>query len=179
MNTKHTREDLLNELERALEMAGANPSRWPKSCCARLSAFIEADEAAARLYAEHKVLDRVLCCAPQGSPRLEIEKCVITAAFALRQNRGSSSLVEMPLGGSATRTRLLPFPIRLPTGSLWGEVALLAASLVLGVYIGASGDAVPALRGIDMLASSTDGGAGVAFAGSLFEPSGLHEQEQL
>jgi hypothetical protein len=41
-----------------------------------------------------------------------------------------------------------------------------------------SGEAVPTLRGLDMMAS-TDGDAAMAFSGSLFEPTGLHDQEQL
>ena len=70
------------------------------------------------------------------------------------------------------------FPFRVPSRSFWGEAALLAASLALGIYIGMSGEAVPTLRGLDMMAS-TDGDAAMAFSGSLFEPSGLHDQEQL
>jgi hypothetical protein len=66
----------------------------------------------------------------------------------------------------------------MPSRSFWGEGALLAASLALGVYIGMSGDAVPTLRDIDMIASTDDGDAAMAFS-ALFEPSSMHDQDQL
>lgn len=69
-------------------------------------------------------------------------------------------------------------PFRVPSRAFWGEAALLAASLALGIYIGMSGDAVPTLRDLDMIAT-TDDDAAMAFSASLFEPSGLHDQEQL
>lgn len=177
MNTKYTREYLLKELEEALALAGPQPRRWRGACCARLSAFVESDEEAARLFAEAKALDRVLCRAPEGKPRTALEGCILRAAFQRSQNRGASSGLEIRLGGGA-RSRVRQFPFRIPSRSFWGEAALLAASLALGVYIGMSGEAVPALRGLDMIAS-TDGDAAMAFSGSLFEPGGLHDQEQL
>jgi hypothetical protein len=178
MNAKYTREELLRELEKALETAGPHPTRWAKGCCARLSAFVETDAAAARLFAEHKALDTVLCCATDGTPRRDFERCILEAAFARPQQRGGASGFELRFtgGGAARRARQIPF--RLPRRALWGEAALLAASLVLGVYIGMSGEAVNTLRGIDVMASN-DSDAGMAFYGSLFEPSGLHNQEQL
>ncbi|WP_088343742.1 MULTISPECIES: hypothetical protein [Rhodomicrobium] len=177
MNAKYSREDLLKELEKALDVAGPNPTRWSKGCCARLSAFIESDSEAARLYAEHKALDKVLCSASGGSPRRDFERCILEAAFSRPQERDASPKIDLRLvgGGADGRIARLPF---LPKRALWGEAALLAASLVLGVYIGMSGEAVQTLRGIDIFASN-DQEAGMAFYGSLFEPSGLHEQEQL
>ena len=177
MNTKHSREYLLKELEEALALAGPHPRRWRSARCARLSAFVESDQEAARLFAEAKALDRVLYCAPEGKAGVTLEGCILRAAFQMPQNRGPAPGFEIRLGGSP-RSRVQQFPFRLPSRSFWGEAALLAASLALGIYIGMSGEAVPTLRGLDMIAS-TDGDAAMAFSGSLFEPSGLHEQEQL
>ncbi len=177
MNTKHTREYLLKELEEALALAGPYPRRWRAACCARLSAFIETDHEAARLFAEARALDRVLCYAPEGKPGATLEGCILRAAFQSPQNRGLPRGIEIRLGGNA-RSRMQQFPFRVPSRSFWGEAALLAASLAVGIYIGMSGEAVPTLRGLDMMAS-TDGDAAMAFSGSLFEPTGLHDQEQL
>jgi hypothetical protein len=178
MNTKHNRDYLLRELEEALALIGPHPRRWRAACCARLSAFVESDEEAARLFAEAKALDRVLCYAPEGKPRTALERCILRAALRRPQDRGASSGLEISLGGGRARSAMRPFRLRVPSRSFWGEAALLAASLALGVYIGMSGEAVPTLRDLDMMAS-TDGDAAMAFAGSLFEPSGLHDQEQL
>lgn len=174
MNTKHPREYLLKELEEALASAGPHPRRWRAACCARLSAFIENDQEAARLFAEAKALERVLCCAPEGKARPALESCILRAAFQCSQSRHGSPGLDIRLGGAGMRQ----FPFRMPARSFWGEAALLAASLALGVYIGISGEAVPTLRGLDIMAS-TDGDAAIAFSGSLFEPTGLHDQGQL
>ncbi len=176
MNTKHSREYLLKELEEALALAGPHPRRWRATCCARLSAFIETDREAGRLFAEAKALERVLCYAPEGKPHATLEGCILRAAFQRPQNLGARPGLDIRLGGAGSRVR--QFPFRAPSRSFWGEAALLAASLALGVYIGVSGEAVPALRGLDIMAS-TDGDAAMAFSGSLFEPTGLHDQEQL
>lgn len=178
MKTKHTREYLLKELEEALALAGPHPRRWRTACCARLSAFIENDQEAGRLFAEAKALDRVLGCAPEGKAGATLEGCILRAAFLRPQNRGASSGLNIRLSSGDARSGVRRFPFRVPSRSFWGEAALLAASLAVGVYIGMSGEAVPTLRGLDMMAS-TDGDAAMAFSGSLFEPSGLHDQEQL
>ena len=178
MNTKHTRDYLLKELEEALALAGPNPRSWRAASCPRLSAFIETDPEAARLFAEAKALDRVLCCAPDGKVSSALESCILRAAFQRPQNRGTSPGFEIRLGGGAVRRRMRQMPFRVPSRAFWGEAALLAASLALGIYIGMSGDAVPTLRDLDMIAT-TDDDAAMAFSASLFEPSGLHEQEQL
>lgn len=178
MKTKHDRENLLKELEGALALAGPHPRRWQAACCARLSAFIETDEQAARLYAEAKALEKVLRLAPGGEPRPALESCILRAAFQCPQRRDRAAAFETGLGGGAgSRGIRRGIPFRIPGRSFWGEGALLAASLALGVYIGMSGDAVPALRDIDMMAS-TDGDASMAFS-ALFDPSSMHDQDQL
>jgi hypothetical protein len=177
MKTKHTREYLLKELEETLALAGPHPRRWRAKCCARLSAFVENDVEAAKLFAEAKALDRVLLSAPEGKPGGALESCILRAAFQCAQTRGAFPGFEIRLGGGAgSRARLIPF--RVPSRSFWGEAALLAASLAFGVYIGMSGEVVPTLRDLDMIASN-DGDAALAFSGSLFDPSSLQNPEQL
>jgi hypothetical protein len=179
MNTKFNRETLLAELEEMLERAGPHPRRWPARCCARLSAFIEYDKEASRLFAEAKALEKVLCCAPSGASLAKLESCILSAAAGLPQQRRFPAGFEVKLGGRAIgRNGLQRIGLRIPPRSLWGEAAVLAASLAIGLYIGMSGEAVPTLRELDVM-SSQDGHAGLAFSGSLFEPSGLHHQEPL
>lgn len=178
MNTKYSREELLKELAGALDLAGTNPKRWPERSRARLSAFVENDEEAARLYIEAKALDHVLARAPQGMPRPEIEAEIVAAARRLPQDRADSQAEVISLNDRLREASAVRGP-RFESGrSYWGGAVLLAASLILGVYIGASGEAIPTLRGIEFLASN-DAQAGIAFSGSLFEPSELHEEGQL
>ncbi len=178
MNTIYNREDLLKQLEDALDLAGANPSRWPEASRARLSAFVESDLGAARLFAEAKALDRVLSFASAGAPRAGFEDRILHAA---------SKLPQEPQAGSA---QIIDFrPRRQPArprrggpdgrgGAFWAGAAMLAASLILGVSLGLAGGVVPGLQSLEFLASN-DVDAGIAFSGSLFEPSELHDRGQL
>ncbi len=178
MNARYSREDLIQQLQDVLDLSGANAARWPERSRARLAAFVESNDEAARLFAEARALDKVLSHAPKGSPRLEIEARIMAAASSLPQSRGGALDGEIsPAGrrrdGAMGRAFMPAF-----RPSLWGGAALLAASLVAGIFIGLTGQAVPALRSVALLASS-ESDAGIAFSGSLFEPSGIHEQGEL
>jgi hypothetical protein len=178
MNTRFSREELLKQLQERLEVSGASMSCWPQDCRARLAAFVETDPEAARLLAEIQALDRVLARAPKCSVRSALEAKICAAASKMRQDggRADAEIVDFANGSRRFRNGFRPGAI---TGrSFWGGAALLAASLTLGVYIGASGDAVPTLRNIELIAAN-DMDAGFALSESLFGPSAPHEREQL
>jgi hypothetical protein len=139
MTTKYSREELLKQLQDVLDCYGAAPSCWPERCRARLSAFVESDHEAARIFAGAKALDRTLCCAPKGQCRNEMEARILSLALCLPQSRNESSATILDFQTAALRERqpLREIPERRP---MWGA-ALLAASLILGVYIGVSGEA--------------------------------------
>jgi hypothetical protein len=178
MNTKFSREELLSQLEERLEVSGASLARWPKDCQARLAAFIETDAEAARLLAEIRALDRVLARAPKCAVRSALEAEICAMATKMRQDGGGAGAGILDIG-NGSRGAGRGFGLRPGAGrAVWGGAALLAASLILGVYIGASGDAVPTLRSIEAFASN-DLDAGFVLSGSLFGPSALHEREQL
>jgi len=179
MNTKYSRDDLLTQLEETLSAAGARPSCWPDDCRARLAAFIETDPDAARLFAEAKALDRVLASAPKCRPRAGFEADIVSAALKLPQNRGGGAGTVLGFGnGLQRRSAGESGHSPMPAPSFWGGGALLAASLMLGIYIGVSGNAVPTLRNIELLASN-DLDTGFAISGSLFGPGELDESDQL
>ena len=178
MNTKFSRDELLRQLEERLEVSGASLSRWPKDCRARLAAFIETDAEAARLLAEIRALDRVLARAPKCAVRSALEAKICAAAAKMRQDGGHAGAGIIGFGNGSRRAGNGFGPRPVTGSSVWGGAALLAASLILGVYIGASGDAVPTLRSIEAFASN-DLDAGFVLSGSLFGPSALHEREQL
>jgi hypothetical protein len=179
MNTKFSREELLRQLEERLEVSGASLSRWPRDCRARLAAFIETDAKAARLLAEIQALDRVLARAPECAVRGALQAKICAAAAKLRQDGGhAAAAIVVDFRDGSRRSRNGFGSGTIAARSFWGGAALLAASLILGVYIGASGDAVPTLRNIEAFASN-DLDAGFVLSGSLFGPSALHEREQL
>jgi hypothetical protein len=167
----------MEQLQETLGLAGANAARWPATSRARLAAFVESDAEAGSLFAEAKALDKILSHAPGGSPSPAAEARILAAAAALPQNAFAPVEGGSFVGGGRNGTLARAYRM-VPRPSLWGGAALMAASLVLGIYIGATGEAMPALRGMAFLASS-DEDAGIAFSGSLFEPSGLQGQGAL
>jgi hypothetical protein len=174
MTSENDREHLLEELRAALDLTGARPSRWPEGRRARLAAFIESDQEAARLFVEAKALDRVLGLAARNAPAAGLEARILEAAAALpREPRARLAMAP------AQPLALRPKPARrFPARTHWGEIALLAASLAAGIYIGLSGQAVPALRNVMFIAANqTD--SSMAMSGSLFESSSLQDKEQL
>ncbi len=179
MNTKYSRDDLLTQLEETLNAAGARPSCWPDDRRARLAAFIETDPDAALLFAEAKALDRVLACAPKCRLPAGFEADIVSAALKLPQDRGGGA-GTVPGFGNGLRRRSAGESGRspMPAPSFWGGAALLAASLILGIYIGVSGNAVPTLRNIELLASN-DLDTGLAISGSLFGPGEPDESDRL
>ena len=149
----------LAQLEAVLDIHGAKPSRWPDGARAGLLAFIAADESAARLFAEAEALDRLLGAAPDAAPN-GLEARILAAAATLPQMHAS------PVAVMPRRRALVPPPPR----RIWPELTLLAASLFLGLLIGLSGQALPALQDIAMLTGDDDAWGGIA--GLLFDGGG-------
>lgn len=179
MNTKYDREDLLSELKDTLELIGAKPESWPYGCRARLSAFVESDEEAASLYAEAKAFDHVLSRAPLASrPHPEMEARIFDAAMRLPQDQTFDEEWVVK-GNEALQKVLIPHAVCCQDNrAIWAGAALMAASLIMGIYIGLSGNVVPTLRGLEQLAAN-DAEAGIALSGSLFGPSELYGEGQL
>jgi hypothetical protein len=176
---RHSRDDLLKQLQDALDLAGAKPARWPESIRARLSALVETDDDAARMFAQAKALDTVLSHASTGTPpRPELELRILAAASAMPQERPQAASV-IDLGGAHRQDRPAAQASRtLYRPSFVGGAALLAASLVLGIFIGLSGQAIPTLRTIERLAFN-GGDIGISFSGPIFEPGAHPEQGSL
>lgn len=171
MNRKANREQLLDELQAALDVAGARPGCWPEAQRERLMAFVETDAEAEELFTAAKALDRVLDQAPGagGADILaRLEARVMGAANLTLQPHHDTHHRPLQHGNGSVGTRR----------SMWQAAALLAASLLAGVFIGLSGRATPMLDTMHMMASS-DSEAAAGIAGALFEPSGIREQEQL
>ena len=165
---------LLAELETALERHGARPERWPEAPRARLAGFIATDAAAARLVAEARALDNVLAFAPRAQRTRGLEERILAAAASLPQQAAGETVVPFPSrqDGRAPQT-----PMRGPGRRIWPELTLLAASLFLGLLIGISGQAVPALH--DIAAIAEEEGMLGTIAALLLEPGEAPEQGAL
>ena len=174
MNRNENRTELLEELRAALEVAGARPDRWSSKQRARLAAFVEYDTEAARLFAEAKALDRVLGFASgHGHVGSDLEARILAAATVLPQRHSAG------VGHDAGAT-IIPLPSRhFVRGRqwTWQTLTVLAASLIVGIVIGISGEASLILSQPSVVAS-VDADIDDSIAGALFD-SGEGEQEQL
>jgi hypothetical protein len=139
----------ISELERLLDMYGAERTRWPAEGRASAALLVASDPAARRLLAEAEALDRVLDRAPAPLP-VQAEAALAERIVAAAQR--SPRIVRLPGGPQRAREEpssgqpaLLPVPatgrghgrLRVLSRQM-GAAGLLAASLAMGVAIGNS-----------------------------------------
>jgi hypothetical protein len=171
MTRTHGPHPLLAQLEAVLDTYGARSGRWPEAVRAELLAFIAQDAQAARLLAEAQALDRMLDGAPPMPPH-GLESRIMAAAASLPQEVGRGE--AMPPRRATIRTgKALVVPSSAKRGfrRMWPELTLLAASLFLGLLIGLSGQALPALQRVALLTGDDDawGITGLLFDGAPAE----------
>lgn len=175
MDEEHNHDAVLAELQAVLETLGARPERWPPDQRARLMTLVESDVRAAQAFSEAKALDRLLGMAQDGSaPDAGLEARILAAAGHTPQAHrpltvvggtdGARGRSEHASGGSGQRR--------------WQAAALLAASLLLGVFIGLSGSAIPVLQDISIVAVA-EGAGSWGLGGALFAPDSMGGLVQL
>lgn len=135
MPNKSQADQQLQELIVLLEVYGADKSRWPAASRLRLSGFLATHPRAKQVYAEAQALDTVLNLAPNVSPEREraLAQRILAAAAASGAPGNPPVSNVVPLTG--IRKPVQPF--RRSTARQ-AAAALLAASLVLGVFAGTS-----------------------------------------
>ncbi|MEQ1696641.1 MAG: hypothetical protein ABL901_12435 [Hyphomicrobiaceae bacterium] len=141
-------EQRLQELNQLLETYGADMGRWPAADRISLSRFIAINPRAKAAVAEAAALDRLLDAAPRVSVARQraLAERIVTAAVA------SNPSVVKPgnvVPFRAAKSTTLPF---FGGHARHAAGALLAASLVLGIFAGTSGQFSPA---VDYVAEAT------------------------
>lgn len=161
-NTSNTSMTLA-DFERLLDVYGGDRTRWPAEARAAAAQLVARDAKARRTLAEAESLDRVLERAPLPSLAVEAALAERIVAAAQRSPRivktagGQSPVVSLPEGRAVPPPRAASRKL----GLLRGEVraaAVLAASLMVGIFIGISNvpqSVVPALADL----AGTDRGA--------------------
>ena len=151
----------LAEFERLLEIYGSDRTRWPVEARASAGQLTARDPAACRVLLEAEALDRILERAPLPSLASEAALAERIVAAAQRSPRmvptgeaGGTAASQAPqrptVGASAGSVIRLAERRRWFNGSPAGRAAgLLAACLMLGIFLGASAvpqPVVPALE---------------------------------
>jgi anti-sigma factor RsiW len=135
MSNQAESEQRLQELNRLLEAYGADKVRWPAADRIRLSSFIAIDPRGKAAVAEAAALDRLLDMAPCVSidrERSLAQRIVSAAASSAPSHAQPGKVVPLPVSAQSSG----PF-LRSRVSHAAG--ALLAASLVLGIFAGISG----------------------------------------
>jgi hypothetical protein len=170
MTSTNTPVMTLAEFERLLDVYGGDRTLWPPEARAAAAQLVARDGNAQRLLAEAEALDRVLERAPLPSLAREAALADRIVATARRSPRivkaagaGDDGSPGAPVESGRTRAAAAgPGPFRADMR----KAALLAASLVAGLYIGLSSlplQIVPALTGMQH-------GVGVPYDLALADP---------
>ncbi len=171
------REDLLLALERTLDTYGADQTRWPDGDRVRFEALIEEDARARQLMAEAAALDCVLDLAhPAVSENHDAlaDRIVAAAARTPRVGEGDAPENVHILNPALRRVRTSERSAGRPAKRDWAAMALLAASLLMGVFAGLSGraDGVLSLVVGEAQAASLDDEAALALGEDINDIAG-------
>jgi hypothetical protein len=128
----------MDALVRRLEISGADRTRWPAQERLRFAPLIAHDEVARQLVAEAAALDLVLDQAPvlERARHAPLIDRIVAAAEAEGMKVASN---VVPFGGAGRKSQPGADKAPLVRRGTWQAAALLAASLVVGVFAGSSG----------------------------------------
>ena len=151
----------LPEFERLLEIYGSDRTRWPVEARASAGQLTARDPAACRLLLEAEALDRILERAPLPSLASEAALAERIVAAAQRSPRmvptgdavasaASEALPRPTVGATARSVIRLADRRRWFNGGPAGRAAgLLAACLMLGIFLGASAVPQPVIPALE------------------------------
>jgi hypothetical protein len=155
------------EFERLLDVYGGDRTRWPSEARAAAAQLVARDARARKLLAEAEALDRILERAPLPSLAVEAALAERIVAAAQRSPRivrigpdrlpgvsPSESAAVPPRQARSWKRQLLRSDVR--------GAAVLAASLVLGIFIGLSNVPESVLPGLADLAGADQVGHSLA-----------------
>lgn len=147
MTDKTNRDDLMQRLTDVIDAYGGDRNRWPEADQRRLEVLLSGDDQARKIIEDGAALDRLLTSAEavetQRSDRSaaladRIMANIEDAAGAGQESaaRPSATIISLP-----NRRASEPVTVERPvlTPSAWLPVAALAASLMVGIFVGAGG----------------------------------------
>ena len=138
------RDGLLQALEQTLDTFGADQTRWPDADRVRFAALIEQEPRAQRLIAEAVAFDRVLDlghAADREQHEALADRIVAAAGGEPQAVDGDIPDNVRALSRGPRRERNRGWRAGKPPVRDWAAMALLAASLLMGVFAGLSGRA--------------------------------------
>jgi hypothetical protein len=158
MTSSNDKSMTLGDFERLLDVYGGDRSRWPLPARTLAGALVARDRAAQRLLAQSEALDRVLERAPMPSLAREAaltERILSSARRSPRMVPTSTAASPGPARAAGNVIAFSPAPARpswlTPRTAFGGAAGGLAASLIIGVFIGLSSLAQSVLPALEQL----------------------------
>ena len=145
---KHDGQTDIERLRGVLDVYGADPRRWPKLERGALLSFSDRDAAARKMRDEAAALDRVLAAASMHgrSEVTALSDRILAAATPTAPLPIRSGQIHELARHRADR-EVLAIPLQRRVGAIsWPAAAALAASLLLGFYVGVNNLAPPSLQ---------------------------------
>ncbi len=133
----------LAAFEAHLEVHGARAERWPEAARERFEPLLERNARARELLAEARALEKLLDRAPlPNTERMEAlaDRIVAMAAAEKASQPSAGNVVDL---AARRQARTMPTP-----RSRWQVASALAASLLVGIYLGASPPVTSAIETI-------------------------------
>ena len=129
----------LKRLEAVLDAFGPDAARWPEDERRELFALVDRNAEAGRLFAEAEALARVMAAAPSLTASQALKARILEGA----RIDGSTAVRPQPVSGvlQGIWESWRPLVPAIPTAGL------MAASLAVGLYLGAIGLAQPVFEG--------------------------------
>lgn len=142
MNDGQDRTENLALLERTLDVFGSDPGRWPEDVRHRLAGFIARDASAQERLVSERAFERVLQAHPATEPqrlaRLADQIVAkVETSLAPSESRGAE-IIAWPGPRRRQSDKMAPVRISRKPGGLGSAAALLAASLLVGVFAGST-----------------------------------------
>lgn len=153
----------LAAFEALLDGYGSDRARWPGLKRAAADNLVATDRNAQRLLAEAKALDQLLATVATNEPvsneQALLDRILSKAAHTPRLTAsGGASIPAATAIKPFVRATAQPTPLRrAPNQDLWRNTALIAASLILGVYVGQTQLSVYAIPALEDFANRTIG----------------------
>ena len=165
----------LTRLKAVIDAYGACENRWPESERRDLAVLLAQNPEARRLHAEAWSLDQVLTSLPKPKARDGLRNDImvyIRSSQDLETTTSGSQVIQFPKERGVRNRGKLNGPL-----TQWWAASALAASFVLGVFLGASGTTGTSLDSI--LGLMRLPGAEIAMDAGNDDTDGLFEEDIL
>lgn len=149
----------LTRFEELLAAYGADPARWPHAERAEAEHLRATSPDARALHDEAARLDSVLSRASAVSAPADLAARILAQAPAAATPEGRTQSVPAPAPSRGSPARWNWLRELWPGGAAWQPAAALAASMILGLAVGAAFEStfIPAMSDDDALASDAMG----------------------